>query len=329
MTHFKLTILISLFSFCPFLHAQDQIVFSAYKHRDFYKPFVSEVSSTLTNLSLCQAYSNGLDGNSLKEQIVNEVHLGMDMPLMYLVTPHFKWAMSLPVSVHMVWSPFEQKTSTVLNTDYRFGLSLTGFTTFDNPYLKNLSFKLTPFAHESTHLGDEITIDGVQNDENFFRVNVSYEYYELGLTLNDPELLDENTFSCRIGFMGLFRPDVGYYTFYDNEIGDNILYSSQRWGEYYMQLNYKRTEGFLSNKQWHPNFSVELRNRIQYNFKLDAKEERIWCVNAYMGYNYVPKKVNAIKAVGHYIRYYNGVTPHGQFRNGTSLFVGYSILFYL
>lgn len=309
--------------------AQNKNEYSAFTSRNFYKPFVSEISSTLNNLSIGKTYSNGLDGSAFKKLVVNEVHLGMDMPLLFAKKNNFEWAMSFPVSIHMVWAPFDQTTSPIINSDYRFGLSFTGFTTLNNPYLKNLSFKITPFAHESTHLGDEITIYSLQNNADFFRVNVSYEYYELGLTINDPELLNENTLSCRIGFMGLISPSAGYYTFFDNEIGNNVLYPSQRWAEYYLQLNYKKTEGVFANTKWHPNFSVEFRNRVKYDYLIDAEEDRVWCINAYLGFDYVPNKVNAIKTVGHYIRHYGGINPHGQLRNGMSHFIAYAVVFHL
>lgn len=329
MKHRKLIAFLSLLFVCTLTFAQNEKSSSIFTSRHFYKPFVSEISSTLNNLSLGKTYSNGLEGSAFQKLIVNEVHLGMDMPLLYVKKPKFEWAISLPVSIHMVWAPFEQTTSPIINNDYRFGLSFTGYTKLDNAYIKNLSFKIMPFAHESTHLGDEITISGLQNNADFFRVNVSYEYYELSLTLNDPELLDENTLSCRIGFIGLIRPNVGYYTFFENEIGNNVLYPSQRWGEFYLQLNYKKTEGFLANEQWHPNLSIEFRNRVKYDYKVDTKEDRVWCVNAYIGYDYVPKKANIIKSVGQYIRHYQGINPHGQLRNGLSHFIAYSVVVYM
>jgi hypothetical protein len=226
----------------------------------------------------------------------------------------------------MVWYPLEKTTSPIINTDYRFGLSFTGHTKFKNPFIKNISFEIKPFAHESTHLGDEFTISGFQDDTSFYRVNVSYEYYELSLTLNDPEVLNENTLSLRFGFMGLINPHKGYYTLSKNEIGDNTLYPSKRWGEIYFDFNYKKVNGFLTGKHWQPSISLELRNRIKYNYGNTDKERRVWCVNIYTGYCYIPKKIKSIESIEHYFRYYNGLNPHGQFRNGTCYFIGYSII---
>lgn len=325
----KFFVLFSALFFSIIAFSQNKGNVYTFTKRGFYQPFVSEISSTLNDISLGKSSSNKFSGRDSKKLVVNEVHLGFDMPLLYVEKSNFKWAMSLPVSIHMIWAPFDKITSPIINNDYRFGLSFAGSTNLNNSYIKNLSFKVTPFAHESAHLGDELTIDGFQSSDKFFRINVSYEYYELGLTLNDPEILEENTLSFRIGFIGLIRPNVGYYTYFENEIGDATLYPSKRWAEYYLELNYKKTNGFLANKQWHPNVSFELRNRIKYEYEKEEKENRIWCVNAYVGYDFVPKKINAVKSIGHYFRYYQGVNPHGQLRNGTANFIGYSAIVYI
>ena len=65
-----------------------------------------------------------------------------------------------------------------------------------------------------------------------------------------------------------------------------------------------------------------------YAYETQGKEDRVWCYNAYLGYDYTPRNSKNIKSVGHYLRYYNGVTPHGQFRNTKSQFIGYTIVAY-
>jgi hypothetical protein len=177
-------------------------------------------------------------------------------------------------------------------------------------------------------LGDELTIYGLQNYDKFYRVNVSYEYYELGITLNDIDTIKDNNLSVRFGFMGLINPKKGYYSFFKNEIGNKQVYPSKRWAEYYFELEYTKTKGFLATETWHPSISVEFRNRVRYEYEKEEKSERVWCINAFIGYEYTPKR-SRIRSVGNYFRYYNGLNPHGQFRNMDYKFVGYSIvLFY-
>lgn len=308
------------------LFAQSDSSLFWFTSRDFNKPFVSEISSTLNNLSFGLVESTKISGRDVKKLTVNEVHLGVDLPLLYSNKNNFNWALSIPISTHMVWYPLEEITAPIINNDYRFGLSFTGHYKLNNKFLKNISFEIKPFAHESTHLGDEFTITGFQDDENFYRVNITYEYYEFSITLNDPEVLNENTLSLRMGYMGLINPKNGYYTIFENEIGGNKLYPSKRRGEFYFDLDYQKVTGFLTSKRWKPNISLELRNRVKYDYTNSKDEDRVWCFNSYTGYSYIPKKANSVKSIGHYIRYYYGLNPHGQFRNGTCYFIGYSVV---
>jgi hypothetical protein len=326
MKYFKTTILFLILSSLSNIFSQSDSSFFVFTGRDFNKPFVSEISSPLNNLSFGKVNTNKVSGRGVKKLTVNEVHLGIDIPLILSQKGKLSWALSIPVSSHMVWYPLEETTAPIINTDYRFGLSFTGHYKLGNPLIKNISFEIKPFAHESTHLGDEFTISGFQDDTSFYRVNVSYEYYEFSFTFNDPEVLNENTLSLRCGFMGLINPHKGYYTLSQNEIGHNTLYPSKRWGEVYFDLNYRKVSGSLTGKHWQPNISLELRNRIKYNYGGTERESRIWCVNTYAGYCYIPKKINTIKSIRHFIRYYNGLNPYGQFRNGTCFFIGYSMV---
>jgi len=325
LRHFLLVILIT-FSLVSL--AQSDNTFSPFTNRGFYKPFVSEISSTINKVSVGGA-KNTLPNGEISNTKFTEIHLGVDIPILYGEKPKFKWAVSAPVSLHVLWAPFEDITAPIVNNDYRFGLSFTGLTYLNNSLIKNISFKITPFAHESTHIGDELTIYGFQNIDDFYRVNVSYEYYELGITLNDPDTLSGNLLSFRMGLMGLINPTKGYYSFSDNEIGDKTFYPSKRWAEFYFQLNYKKTEGFLTSKTWHPSLSIEARNRVKYEYEREDKSDRVWCINAFIGYDVTPKNTNNIKTVGHYLRFYTGINPHGQLRNFDYRFIGYSIVAYI
>jgi len=307
---------------------QNKKHFSAFEGRHFYKPFISEISSTLSHVDVGMA-TNIKKKNSQSSIVFTEVHLGADIPLLYQEGRKLNWALSLPVSFHMLWNTFEEKTAPIINNDYRFGLSFTGISYINKGFIKNISYKITPLAHESTHLGDEITIYGIQNLDHFYRVNVSYEYYELGITINDPDTLTGNLLSLRLGFMGLINPSNDYYTVSALEIGDKNIYPTQRWAEYYININYTKTTGFLTSQKWHPSFSIEFRNRVKYQYEKQGKNDRGWGINAFIGYEYVPKRAKGIKSVGHYLRFYDGINPHGQFRNRLYSFIGYSIvLFY-
>ena len=189
------------------------------------KPFVSEIHSTISKVELgySKSYSefNLLEENQKFERPVVEMHLGMDAPLFAYqwgtAGDSYKWgvAMSLPLSVHVLEDMWDPVTAPVINTDYRFGSPrIRAIRNFSGKgFLKNISVSWLPIFHECTHLGDEITI--YRKDENFpiTRINVSYEYTELQLTLNDPDKSRENLHSFRIG--GMYRISnrgLGWYS---------------------------------------------------------------------------------------------------------------------
>ncbi|MEP2276187.1 MAG: hypothetical protein ABJH98_12070 [Reichenbachiella sp.] len=61
--------------------AQSEKSSSAFTHRLFYKPFVSEISSTLNNMSFGSTVSMLPNGQN-KEIFLNEIHLGIDVPFL-------------------------------------------------------------------------------------------------------------------------------------------------------------------------------------------------------------------------------------------------------
>jgi hypothetical protein len=300
--------------------------FSLFQQRTFYKPFASEISSTLSKISTGGTKSTLQNGDKIYSALT-EIHLGVDLPLLYNKNNFFTWQFFMPVSIHVLWSTFEETTAPIVNNDYRFAFAFAGIKYFDNNnFIKNISLKITPLAHESTHLGDEVSIYGLQYIDSFYRVNVSYEYYELGLVINDPDTIKGNLLSFKFGFMGLINHNKGYYSLFEDEIGDRTFFKSDRWAEYYIEVNYKKATGFLTTKTWHPEISVEFRNRVRYQYEKPGKEDRVWCINAFIGYKFVPKHAKGIESVGNYFRYYNGINPYGQFRNIDYRFLGYSIV---
>jgi hypothetical protein len=62
--------------------------FSAFTNRTFYKPFVSEISSTLNNISIGSTVSKLPNGNNRKI-VLNEIHLGVDLPILYGEKPNY------------------------------------------------------------------------------------------------------------------------------------------------------------------------------------------------------------------------------------------------
>ena len=317
------------------------------------KPFVSEIHSTISKVELgySKSYSefNLLEENQKFERPVVEMHLGMDAPLFAYqwgtAGNSYKWgvAMSLPLSVHVLEDMWDPVTAPVINTDYRFGSPrIRAIRNFEGKgFIKNISVSWLPIFHECTHLGDEITI--YRKDENFpiTRINVSYEYTELQLTLNDPDKSRENLHSFRMG--GMYRISnrgLGWYSIRpDAEATQPVeLLPSNYRLEYYGQYQFQRSSGFLASKRVMNILSFEARNRLRYGIPMfrkvndvwettEVKERMQWNLNLYFGWKFYPKS-NLNHSISFLAHVYKGINPYGQLRNYPSYpFYGVSLTY--
>ena len=215
----------------------------------------------------------------------------------------------------------------VINTDYWLGSefrSIIYHPALDKLKLKNLGLNLTPIYHESTHIGDEFIFVALDQGPDFYRVNVSYESWVLSLALNDPDTLKGNVFSTRIGMQGVWFPEDGFYQYKLSETQDQDLLPSEKTFKYWIQFNWRRTQGLGASETFHQINSIELRNRIKYGYEADDPERRTWNINAYFGWEY---QSDSYRKVGGYLRAYYGINPHGQFRNIDNFyFIGLSLV---
>ncbi|MFZ4797634.1 MAG: hypothetical protein ACOYMA_09080 [Bacteroidia bacterium] len=304
------------------------------------KPFVAEMHSTISKIETgySKSYSeyNLLAQTARFERPVVEVHLGIDAPLFAYnfgkIGKGYKWgiAASLPLSIHVLEDMWDPVTAAVINTDYRFGSprirAIRYFTGYK--YLKNISISWLPIFHECTHLGDEIT--SYRKDEKFpiTRLNVSYEYTELQLTINDPSNTRENIHSYRIG--GSYRiSDRGYGWFSvrpESELTAPVnLQQSNKNSEFYLQYQFQRASGFMASKRVMNLLSFEARYRVQYGvpeFKKvndvwetkEMTEKMTWNFNFYYGWKFNPKSENN-HSMSLLFHAYKGINPFGQLRN--------------
>jgi hypothetical protein len=311
---------------------------------EYGKPFLTEMHSTLIKIEL--GWSKSYDEFTLKHtdekfnRPVVEAHLGVQIPLYSIHwgkegnKPAWGIGLTLPVSIHVLEDMFEDITAPVINTDYRFGaprimvmrnLSDTGF-------IRNISASWLPIFHECTHLGDEITIDRRDSKIPITRINVSYEYTEFQITLNDPADIRDNLHSFRFGLLCRLS-DRGYGWFGarpgPERDPDVYIAKSERRVEYYFEYQFQRSEGFLANKRAVNVFSFEARNRVRYGYPIykmendvwvakDIKENSMWTINLYLGYKFYSKSAidnNRPDALGVYFHFYRGLNPYGQLRN--------------
>lgn len=349
-------IILIILSFSTNMKAQDSLptitngfMESAY----FGKPFISEIHSTLTRIEA--GYSKSFSEYNLLEQSSKfqrpfvELHLGIDAPLFAYkfgtAGESYKYglAVSLPMSIHVLEDMWEPVTAAVINTDYRFGSPRIRIIRNFNEYkfIKNVSLSWLPIFHECTHLGDEIVI--YRKDEKFpiTRINVSYEYTELQLTLNDPDNSRENNHSFRLGgFYKISNRGLGWYSVrQDAELTQPIeLKSSDYNYEIYLQYQYQRSSGFLASKQFMNVLSLEARDRLRYGIPMfkkvdtvwvttDVKEKMQWNFNIYFGWRFYPKS-NSNHSLGLLFHAYKGITPYGQLRNYPGYtFFGLSLIY--
>ena len=249
-------------------------------------------------------------------------------------------------SAHLWMDISERTTSPVVNTDYR--VAVPTFTFIHRlqgaeavPFLKNYSLMFCPFKHESTHIGDEMVLQRADKGYALRRVNVSYNYAELNVTLNEPENRYVQTHTFRVGALVLLNPNKSWY-FVDSRDGEvNNIASNQPvktnaaglkerhgpsglpfecWLQYQFQSNCSK-HGFQAI------VSAEVRNRAMYDYSLteqthsltpresNADKRRFtYCVFVGARYN-TPRYDSYFSRIALGIRAYHGNCPYGMFRS--------------
>jgi hypothetical protein len=217
-----------------------------------------------------------------------------------------EWGVGLwiPVSFHMI-EDHKDESAPIVDTDYRYGF----MTKFQYGLTEEswLGVRLTPWAHESTHLGDEYTIIA-QRDETFERVNPSFEYLEYGISYE--RMFGESMLTVRHGGINLHGDD-GYYS--DHLIGDPspTLTPSEKNFEPSFGVEWRgwqrgSREAFVS---------LDLRHKLAYKFHRAAGEEETkhWSYSLAIGRT-VPEGTGNIPLKDYFFYVYKGVNPFGQLR---------------
>lgn len=223
------------------------------------------------------------------------------------------WGVFVPIGFHMV-EDFKDDSAPIINTDYRFGASFK--------YLRGLKrdwsvgFSVEPIGHESTHLGDEFTLAASQNDPDFFRINVSYEYLDVAFYAKKETPLSRWRFQA--GVIGLWG-DNGFYTYDPSETGGRDVTPSNRGLEPYFNIERLPKEGWLGH--WNAFASLDVRSRIIFEyFRPDPniKEDRQITTNLMLGILRVGRERGI---TDFFVRLYYGVNRNGQFRSERDYFL--------
>lgn len=252
-----------------------------------------------------------------------EITLGRELPIVawnsspapltpegLLRSGEWGWGLWVPVSFHMI-EDFKDDSNPIINTDMRFGTMVK--MQWGLPGDQALSLRIVPWAHESTHLGDEFSISARSRlPDKFERVNVSYEYFEYGISYDNPRVTFRH---------GGLHPSwsKGYYSSHPSEtIGGREIYGSTRGYEPSFGFEY-RSPGLGPARRWFA--SADVRRKIIYDYhkvSADEKEDRQWSWSLMIGREKPSgsgSRAAAFLLKAYYVYFYYGVNPHGQFRS--------------
>ena len=281
----------------------------------YYEPLTAEPRAARVELTVpafAKAFPHSeKPGNRFAWQIT----LGRELPILGLRSEKLdgrvgkgQWGLGLwtPVSFHVI-EDFKDESAPIVDTDYRFGTMVK----FQYGVKEDLwlGVKFVPWAHESTHLGDEYTIIA-QQDRTFKRVNPSFEYHEYGISIEKVFGADRLQLTARHGGINLWGKD-GYYS--DHLLGEQTrtLTPSEK--------NYEPSFGLEVRgrqiRSRHLFASVDARHKLVYAFDRapGETEEKQWSMKFAAGLA-APEGTRGIPLKAVYLHYYRGVNPYGQLR---------------
>jgi len=252
------------------------------------------------------------------KRVLLNVQLGIDLPLIGGESGPWIWYAGFPLSFNMVDDFFEPNTAPLINTDYWFGTRIEALYRIQESWPRNIFIKVLPFFHESTHIGDEFVlhmIDG--NPTNFYRINVSYEAWEIVIGLDEWEKGNGNAFNLRFGMSGRWNKDGYYNRPSSSEIGSSLLPTdiipSRGNMEFSGQINAVIEKGFPAIGSWVFQGGAEIENRILFDFFSSDEERHIWSVRSSIGwYRYMDNAYS--RRLGIYFKLLAGQNPQGQLR---------------
>lgn len=321
------------FAVCPFLaYGQnpetDYCETGWFQYTPYGKSLLADVHPNFARADMCMSTNNpsyDFGDNGSKRRGFFDGVFGYDLPIwnVNFSSQRFGISISDPMSINVWMDYFEGTTSPVVNTDYRIAApTFTFIHRLSNSFFRNYSVTIAPFKHESTHIGDEHQIKRLEEEYPLRRVNVSYNYAETILTLNEPEskLKDFHTF--RVGGMVLCQPNKGWYQVFEDAGDGNSLCVNQETVPCELYLQYQYTSK-LKKRHFQGVASVEIRNRALYSYDLQSKfpmappkDSRITTINVFGGVilNASPKFSYFTRtALG--VRIYKGNCPYGMFRS--------------
>lgn len=227
----------------------------------------------------------------------------------------------LPVGFHMIEDLGKDRSNPILNVDYRFGLmakAQRGLRWSPRGALTVVGAQVH-VGHESTHIGDEFTVNAIErHGSTFRRVNVSYQFVEGALQAG----ARFESWRARAQARCLWVVFTGEESWYGRALeyptGATVTTSSRNYEpSFALEAAYEGDPNALSWTWFRrPFVSIDLRPRTVYGYdraSVAAGEDVQWSVNAMAGIR--PPVVWGGGLSHLYLRGFYGVNPAGQFRS--------------
>jgi hypothetical protein len=307
----------------------------------FGKPFWADMHSPLIRVEIAYA-TNSPDYDwgefDTKYRFFVFANLGADIPIWSGAFKNGKYGLSLTLPFMMdVWlDRFEFETSPVINTSYRFGMFDIGFiyrldsplSVFPHFNIYNWALKFSAFKHESTHIGDELSIHRVEMGMPIKRIDVAYNFAELIFTLNDPDSQLHSNHGFKLGFLLHYGFRDGWYSIKESDGSTEGTERSRIPFELYVQYQYQ-SPLFSRGFQVIASAEYRLRERYKYPYSYvgapddngrnvlytSGNSNLANCFDILVGIRYNNQKFNYFSKIGIGARYYIGINPYGQFRS--------------
>jgi hypothetical protein len=302
------------------------------QNRAYYEPILADPRAAQTSVLFPAVASSFPYAVNTGSSLAWDISLGAEIPIIScnnfksadddrLGVPSGKFGVGLwfPISFHMIEDMGKDPSNPILNVDYRFsGMIKAQYGIGSSSHL-GMKFQ---FGHESTHIGDEFTLGALKAHPNdFLRVNVSYEYYDMGGSF-EPNLGKEGRYEIKIraGDIWLWNPDHGWYNSDLLQPFGKFIALSNRNHEPYAQAELYVDGGLFRGLI----ASTDIRDRTIYQYVPTSNaqtkgqpEPTQVSINTDVGWRQPDSSPGTFGRVRPtiYIRYYRGVNPNGQFRS--------------
>jgi len=281
----------------------------------YYDPLRAEPHAARIKLLLpgwSAAFPDSLDDSD--GRFAWQVSLGRELPIVAFATEplnqgrvgrgHFGVALCTPIGFHMI-EDFKDASNPIVDTDYRFGfMTKSQYGLTDD---MQLGIRFVPWAHESTHLGDEYVLVA-SNNPDFERINVSYEYWEVGVSV------EHEDWTLRVGGLKPWGAD-GYYS--NHLLGSDITTLTASTKNFELSLGAEYRFPVWKGRRFY--LSADTRNKLRYTYHATEAnpEERQWSTNFQVGRTLEEDSGDA-PLQDYFVQVYYGVNPYGQLRSQKS-----------